>query len=49
MISIMRRYRDGDEDGVGECGMVLNGVNVVAISGNYIFVKRMGTVNGIDF
>ena len=48
-ISITRRHRDGDEDGAGERGMASNGANVVATSGNYIFAKRMGTVNGTDF
>lgn len=46
-VSITRRHKDGDGDGDG--GMSSNGASVVATSGNYIFAKRMGTLNGTDF
>ena len=44
-VNITRRHRDGDGDGEREGGPG----NMVATSGNYIFAKRMGTVNGTDF
>jgi len=45
-IAITRRHRDGDSD---DGASASNGANIVATSGNYIFAKRMGTVNGTDF
>ena len=48
-ISITRRHGGGDEDGESDRRMGTNGGNVVATSGNYIFAKRMGTVNGTDY
>jgi len=44
-VNVTRRHRDGDgkDDREGGFG------NTVAASGNYIFAKRMGTVNGTDF